>query len=456
MLNKNDIIELDITGMTHDGSGVGKACDIAVFVPATVIGDKAEVKILKVKKNYCYGKLIKLLRPAECRTEADCDTFLQCGGCTYRHISYDSELEIKLQKVLDTMERIGGIRLPNCTIVGSDKVNGYRNKGQYPVGRDKDGKPCAGFYAVNSHRIVSNIHCRLSPDCFAEALQTVLDFVSDYGISVYDEKSKSGLLRHIYLRYAEMTDELMVCLVINGNSLPCSDKLIQALTEKLPQVKSVALNINRRDTNCILGDKCKVIYGSPYITDVLCGLKFKLSPLSFYQVNRSQAEKLYLNAAEYAAPTGDETLLDLYCGTGTIGLTMADKVKKLIGAEIVQQAVEDARANAKENKIGNAEFICADAFKAAQVLKERDVKPDIVLLDPPRKGCSPELVELIANRFCPDRVVYISCDVATLARDSAIFRENGYTITKATAFDLFPRTPHVETVVLMSKNDSGK
>ena len=446
-MRKNDEIEIEITDMSAEGSGIGRYDGMAVFVPCTAVGDRVRALVLKVKKTYAFGKLLAVISPSPDRIENDCLSFNRCGGCVYRHISYTSECRIKSGKVYEAVKRIGGVDLKPQEIIGSDTPDRYRNKAQYPVAQDGT----LGFYAFHSHRIIPCGECALQPEIFGKITAAVTGWIRERGVSVYNEETHKGLLRHIYLRLAEKTGEIMAVAVINGESLPFSDDFVERLLSVCGEnLKSVQLNINREKTNVILGNKCKLLYGEEYITDILCGVKVRLSPLSFYQVNRATAENLYAKAAEYAEPDG-KTVLDLYCGAGTIGLSMAHKAKRIIGAEIVPEAIEDAKYNARLNGIENAEFICADAAKAAKLLNEKDLKPDVIILDPPRKGCSPELIDTVAKDFHPERVVYVSCDPATLARDIKLFSEKGYTLKEYTPVDMFPRTAHVETVALLSQ-----
>ena len=446
-MQKNDEIEIEITDMTDEGSGIGRFQGMAVFVPCTAVGDKALVRLLKVKKTYAYAKLLKIIVPSPDRTENDCPAFPRCGGCVYRHISYSAELKIKYSRVYEAVKRIGGVDLKPREIIKSDSPDRYRNKAQYPVAEDG----ALGFYSFHSHRIAPLNGCALQPEIFDKIAAVITDWVRENGVSVYNEQSHRGLLRHIYIRLAEKTGEIMVVAVVNGEKLPFADDLINRLLSVCGEnLKSVQLNINREKTNVILGDKCKVLYGGEYITDILCGVKLRLSPLSFYQVNRATAEKLYKKAAEYAAPDG-KVILDLYCGAGSIGLSMAKHARQIIGAEIVPEAVNDARFNADLNGIENAEFICADAAKAAKELSERGISPDAVILDPPRKGCSTELIGTVAESFRPERVVYVSCDPATLARDIKLFSEKGYSLIEYTPVDMFPRTAHVECCALLCR-----
>lgn len=454
MLSKNDIIPLKITSTTAEGSGVGKTEDgVAVFVPLSAVGDELTVRILKVKKTYAFGKIEEIIFPAESRTQPDCPYFSKCGGCVWRHISYDEEYRLKRQKVADAVERIGGIKTEIKPIISSEKTLRYRNKAQLPVAVSKEGVLQMGFYAFHSHRIIDCADCLLQPEIFNSVMRITRDFMRKTDNDCYDERSGKGRLRHLYIRYGELTDELMVCYVVNGNGLKQEDVLVKMLRDGLPNLKTVIINSNREKTNVILGRKNRTIFGSGFITDKLCGLTFRISPFSFWQINRAQAERLYEKAREYAALTGSENVLDLYCGTGTIGLTMAKSCKQLIGVEIIEDAVRDAEQNAAVNSICNARFICADAETAASQLESEGVRPDVVVLDPPRKGCGEALVKTI-GKMSPDRIVYVSCDPATLARDLKYFEEQGYKTLDVTPVDMFPRTAHVEAVVMMSRKNT--
>lgn len=449
-LKKNDSIELEITGYTAEGSGVGRYENIAVFVPLAAVGDRLRVKILKTAKTYAFGKLEQILSPSPDRVRQDCSQFAKCGGCVYRHIDYAAELRAKEQRVRDAVERIGGFRdLPIRSIVGSANPDHYRNKAQLPIGKAAGKGITLGFYASHSHRLIPCEECFLQPAAFTAAMRAFQEWAIKTGEDVYNEATGKGRLRHLYLRQAGATGEIMVCVVVNGNGVHQEPELVELLRKNVPGLKSVIINVNRERTNVVLGKKCRTVWGEDTITDMLCGLKFHISPLSFYQVNRDQAERLYTIAGEYAGLTGGETLLDLYCGTGTIGLSMAKKAGKVIGVEIVEQAVEDAKRNAERNGIANAEFLCADAAKAADMLKNRGVRPDVVVLDPPRKGCDSSLIETVV-KMGPERVVYVSCDPATLARDLKIFAQQGYVPKELTPVDMFPRTSHVESIVLMT------
>ena len=454
MLSKNDIIQLNITSLTSDGDGVARTDEgIVVFVPNTATGDIIDARILKVKKNVAYARVEEIVVPSTDRIEPDCPVSRQCGGCVYRHISYEAELAAKRQKVVDCVTRIGklnGELVKN--IIPSKNIDGYRNKAMIPVGLDKNGEVIMGFYARHSHRIVPCRNCRLSPEIFNRIADDFYHFISHRPQTVYTPQNRGGI-RHLYLRYAESTGDVMVCIVAGKRHFEDDLILYDSLKEKHPQIKSIVVNINPDDTNVILGKKCYTVYGEDCITDTLCGLRFDIAPRSFYQVNRAQAERLYGVAKDYAQLTGQETLIDLYCGTGTIGLSMAGDCKRLIGVEIIPEAIENANANAQRNGISNARFICADATEAAAKLKGEGITPDVIIVDPPRKGLTPELIDTIAQ-MDPDRVVYVSCDPATLARDLKIFIEKNYSIKEITPVDLFPRTSHVESVVIMSRNNA--
>ncbi|MEE3450187.1 MAG: 23S rRNA (uracil(1939)-C(5))-methyltransferase RlmD [Acutalibacteraceae bacterium] len=450
MIKKNDIVALTIEDITGQGSGIGRIDGMAVFVPLTAIGDIINARILKVKKNYAYAKIENIITPSQSRITPDCGCYTKCGGCVFRHISYEEELKIKHRRVYDAVTRIGKIENFKMNyIVGAKNPNEYRNKSQIPFGYDKDHNIITGFYGTHSHRITGDGTCKLHPAEFDEITAIVNDWAKRYRVSVYDEINHSGLIRHLYLRYAAKNEQIMVCMVINGKKLPYKDELINELTKYSTKIKSIILNVNTEKTNVVLGKKCETLYGSDHITDILCELSFDISPLSFYQVNRDQAEVLYGIAKNYAAVGENDFLIDLYCGTGTIGLTMADKAKNVLGIEIIPQAIENAKKNAKMNGIDNAEFICSDAKTAAQDLAKKKTLPDVVVIDPPRKGCDKEVIESVCI-MNPKRIVYVSCDPETLARDLALFEEKGYKTKEVTPVDMFPRTQHVETVVLMT------
>lgn len=452
-MKKNQIVNVVIGDITSDGNGVGRIGDEVVFIPFSAVGDELKIQIVKVKKNFCYGKIVEILKPSPDRVDSDCAVFGKCGGCAFRHISYAAQCELKKKFVENNMRRIGGFKDFSCrpVISVSDRRDCYRNKAQYPVQLTDQNRVIAGFYSPRSHRVTECEFCRLQPPVFSEIVEAVKEYAESEKISVYNEVLHTGSLRHIYIRTAEATGEIMVVLVINAKKL----KNIEALLDKLKnllgeRLVSLQYNINTEKTNVILGKKCITVYGKDSIFDTLCGLEFRISPLSFYQVNRTVAELIYKKAAEYAEPSG-KIVLDLYCGAGTIGMSMADRAKQVIGVEIVKEAVEDAVFNAQKNQVENIRFICDDACGAAKLMKSEGIKPDVIIIDPPRKGCDEALLKIIANDFECDRIVYVSCDSATLARDCKILSELGYALKEATPADLFPATAHVETVVLLSK-----
>lgn len=452
LINKNDEIKLRIDALTNLGSGIGRYNDMAVFVDGTAVGDEIIAHIIKVKKNYAVGKIAKILKPSKDRILCDCEVASQCGGCAYRHISYEAELREKKKAVTDVMQRIGGVDFEAKEILHINTPSRYRNKAQIPVALDKEGNITAGFYSKRSHRVIGSEDCLLQMPQFKNIVATIKRYIAENPVTIYDENTQKGLIRHIYLRRARVTGEIMVCLVTNGNALPKKDRLIKALTDCDENIKSIILNINKKDTNVVLGDECVILWGKEYIEDVLCGLRFRISPLSFYQVNPEGTEILYGKAREYAGLTKGETLLDLYCGAGTIGLTMAENAKQVIGVEVIPEAIENAKENAEINGITNSRFICDDASGASKTLFEEGIRPDVVVLDPPRKGCSRDVLEIVAA-MNPNRVVYVSCDPATLARDCKIFSELGYTVKEYTAVDMFPRTTHCETVALLVREN---
>ncbi len=448
-LKKNDEIKLNIDSVTPLGSAVGRYEGMAVFVRNAVPGDEILVRIIKTSKNYAVGIVKNIITPSPERIESDCPVSDKCGGCSFRCMSYSSELEAKKDFVQQNVRRIGGLDFEVEKIIGADEICFYRNKAQYPV-RIENGDFTAGFYAFKSHRVIPAFSCMLQPKEFADGLKAFEKWALESGVSSFDEKNGRGLLRHIYFRKAFATGQIMACAVINGKNIPNPDLLISLLQQALPGLKSVAVNINLKNTNVILGNKTNIIWGDDKITDILLGKKFVISPESFYQVNHNQCEKLYSCAAELAGLTGSETVLDMYCGAGTIGLTLADNCKQLYGVEIVESAVNNARENAQINGINNAEFICADAFEGAKILTRKGVKPDVVIVDPPRKGCQKELFDIIEN-LGAKKIVYVSCNSATLARDLQILNAKGYRLKHLQAVDLFPRTAHVEAVCSVVK-----
>ena len=453
-LQKNQILTLRIERLSSDGSGVAHSADgEAVFVPGTAPGDEARVRIVKDCGRYAFGILDELLTPSPDRIPVDCPVAGPCGGCSLRHLDYAAELRAKQESVLDAFRRIGGLEVPVLDILPSPDVDRYRNKVQFPVGIDKNGVPCIGFYAGRTHRIVPCPDCKLQPSVLNEIGNALCAFFAQQVIRPYDEQSGKGLVRHIFLRRGAHSGQIMVCLVCTRAKLPHAEQLCTALRGQFPAISTILLNVNAKNTNVILGSENHILYGPGYIEDTLCGVPVRLGPLSFYQVNTLAAERLYGVAAQYAQLTPDDTLLDLYCGMGTIGLSMAGQCRELIGVEIVPEAIESAKANAArmgEAVAAKSRFFCADAGQAATQLAAEGLHPDIVMLDPPRKGCDEATLSAVV-RMAPRRVVYVSCNPATAARDAAWLEKNGYHTEKVQPVDLFPRTKHCEAVLLLSK-----
>ena len=457
-MQKNDELILKIEDMGVDGAGIGKADGMTFFVKDAVIGDVVRAKVMKLKKTYGYARLMELLEASPDRVEPKCPYYRQCGGCQIQALSYEKQLEFKERKVRNNLERIGGFsEIPMEPIVGMEEPYHYRNKAQFPVGTDKDGHIVTGFYAGRTHTIIPNRDCALGLPVNREILDLVIDFMEKYHVSAYDEKTGKGLVRHVLIRCGFTSKEKMVCLIINGKSLPHSEKLVEAL-RKIDGMTSISINCNTERTNVILGRKTVVLWGQEYITDQIGEISYEISPVSFYQVNPVQTEKLYGLALEYADLHGEETVWDLYCGIGTISLFLAQKAKQVYGVEIIPQAIENAKRNAVKNGIENAEFFVG---KSEEVLPEfyekeaaagRKAHADVIVVDLPRKGCDEKLLETIV-KMAPDRVVYVSCDSATLARDLKILCENGYELKRARAVDQFCHTVHTESVCLMERKD---
>ena len=448
---KNDIVTLEIVDCGTDGEGIGKADGFTVFVKDAVIGDTVKAKIMKAKKNYGYGRLMEILKPSPYRVDPICPSARQCGGCQLQAVSYEEQKAFKEKKLRGHLERIGGFKeLPMEPLIGMDEPYHYRNKAQFPVGRNKEGRIVTGFYAGRTHAIIENRDCALGIPQNKEVLDRVIAHMEKYNIAPYDEMTGKGLVRHIFVRYGFFTGELMVCLIINGQDLPHQKEMVEKLGE-IPGMTSISLNINKKRNNVILGDKVKTIWGKEYITDKIGDISYEISPLSFFQVNPHQTWKLYSKALEYADLHGEETVWDLYCGIGTISLFLAQKAKFVRGVEIVSAAIEDARRNARLNEIDNVEFFVG---KAEEVLpreyEKNGVYADVIVVDPPRKGCDEMLLKTIL-KMQPKRVVYVSCDSATLARDLRFLCDNGYELKKVCGVDQFPQTVHVETVVLLSQ-----
>ena len=451
-VNKGDMLTLEITDLNNLGCGVGRAADgRAVFVKGAVSGDTVACQVIKVNKSFLVARLDSVLIPSPHRLDSEfCSAPLACGGCVYRHISYEHELELKQNYVKNAFRKAG---LSDVTVLPTkhtDETSGYRNKAQYPTVSTKNGVR-AGFFASKTHNIIPCEQCMIQNPDFAPIVKAVCRFADKAGWSVYDEVNGRGLLRHIYLRIGEITKQIMLCLVINGDSIPQKESFIAEITSEFPNITGILLSVNKKNTNVVLGDKFITLHGNDYIEDILCGLRFRVSVDSFYQVNRKGAELLYGLAREAASLQGGEVLMDLYCGTGTIGLSMAGSVRKLCGVEIVDAAVDCARENAKRNGVENAEFFCADAGDKEVILKAAGgTRPDVVVIDPPRKGSTKELVDCLAELGVP-KVVYVSCDPDTLARDCAWFSAAGYSVGEVQPVDMFPRTGHVESVVCLTR-----
>lgn len=449
---KNDLLTVTIEDMGHDGEGIGKVDGYTVFVKDTVIGDKVQAKIMKAKKNYGYARLVEIMEPSKDRVEPRCAYARQCGGCQIQALSYEKQLAYKQQKIANNLIRIGGFQkeeIPMQPIIGMEDPYHYRNKAQFPVGCDKEGHLIAGFYAGRTHSIISNRKCYLGVEVNEQILNLVLAHMETYDIPAYDETTGKGLVRHVLIRYGFQSKEIMVCLVVNGSRIPGAEDLIAKLRE-IPGMTSISLNINKKRSNVILGDKVKTIWGQEYITDKIGDISYEISPLSFFQVNPKQTWKLYSKALEYADLHGEETVWDLYCGIGTISLFLAQQAKFVRGVEIVPAAIDDAKRNAQINNIENVEFFVG---KAEEVLpreyEKNGVYADVIVVDPPRKGCDEMLLKTIL-KMQPKRVVYVSCDSATLARDLRFLCDNGYELKKVCGVDQFPQTVHVETVCLLS------
>lgn len=446
---KNDLVTVKIEDMGHDGEGIGKAEGYTLFIKDTVIGDVVEAKIMKMKKNYGYARLVRVLAASKDRTEPKCSVARACGGCQLQFLTYEKQLEFKKNKVVGNLERIGGFSdISVEKVMGMENPWRYRNKAQFPVGKDKEGNLITGFYAGRTHSIIPNTNCYLGVEVNEEILNAVLDYMRENHVEPYDEVTGKGLVRHILIRYGFKTKEIMVCIIINGRKIPNAAGLVEKLKD-ISGMTSITLNVNTKRNNVILGNEILSLWGKEYITDYIGEVKYQISPLSFYQVNPVQTEKLYGTALEYAGLTGKEIVWDLYCGIGTISLFLAQKAQKVYGVEIVPAAIEDARKNAEINGIDNAEFFVG---KAEEVLpakyKEDGVYADVIVVDPPRKGCDGALIETMLS-MKPERIVYVSCDSATLARDLKVLCEKEYQVEKVAVCDMFPGSVHVETVVLM-------
>ena len=448
-LHRGDPLQVSIETATIDGSGVARVDGQVVFVPGALPGERCSVRIAHVGRSAVFAQLLSVLTPSAHRVEPDCPYFPRCGGCALRHMDYEQELALKQAHVQSCLTRIGGQTISALPITGAAQTDGYRNKVQFPV-QEQDGRPVAGFFSGKTHRVIPVRHCRIQPDCADAIRGAVLSWMEQYHIRAYDEQTHTGYIRHIYIRFGAESGQILVCIVANCAQLPKKKQLVTALLAAEPGITTIVFSPNTKKGNTVLGTEFHPLYGDGTITDTLCGLQFRLSAPAFYQVNHAQAERLYEKAVQLAGLTGNETVLDLYCGTGTITLCLARHAKKAIGVEIVPQAIEDAKFNAAQNGMENAEFFCMDAGQAAKMLADRHIRPDVIVVDPPRKGVSADVIEAI-SAMAPQRVVYVSCDPATLARDLKLLTAAGYTLQTAEAFDLFPRCAHVETVALLSR-----
>lgn len=449
-VKKGDNIELQIAGLGSSGEGVGRYDGFTVFVHGALPEETVQAEITLVKKNYAVGKLIKIITASPDRVEPVCPVYADCGGCQLQHLSYAGQLSMKQQQVKDALTRIGHLDTEVLPVIGCNNPWNYRNKMQFPAASGAEGKISIGCYAAATHSVIDTGSCMIQKEANNEVLTTVRKWMQRYGISAYDEKTGKGLIRHVMSRVGVHSGEVMAVLITSAYDIPHKKELVEWLTKYVPNLVSVVQNINKKPTNIVMGNKTRVLYGQPTITDSLGALSFNISAQSFFQVNSEQAEKLYNKALEYAALSGNETVVDVYCGTGTISLYLAKHAGKVYGIEIVAPAIEDAKKNAQENNCHNAEFILGDAAEKLPQLLAEGVKPDVVVVDPPRAGCEQKVLKAIAD-VEPQRIVYVSCNPASLARDLAYLAERGYKAMAAQPVDMFPMTSHVETVVSLSK-----
>ena len=448
MLEKNKQYPATVTDYTAEGQGVAHVEGCAVFIPNAIAGEKYTVRIEKAGKTWAAGKIVEILEKSPHRVNRECPVAKLCGGCDFWHMDYAEEVRLKAERVKNALNRIGGESLQTVPILSAPTCHGYRNKAQYPVASQK-GRVYAGFFKAGTHSVVENEKCLILPTECDRVRKIVIDYVNHYRISAYDETTQKGLLRHIYVRRGAVSGQVLVCLVLNGRKLPHPEDLIGRL-KAVEGFTSLVLSVNTKAGNTVLGDESITLYGPGYIEDTLCGLEFRLSPRSFYQINHHQAQRLYEAAIAQGEITKEDLVLDLYCGVGTITLCMARAARKVIGVEVVEQAVTDAKENARRNQIENAEFFCGDAGKAALELEQQGIRPDVVVVDPPRKGLNGDTIEALSG-MSPRRIVYVSCDPATLARDVALLKERGYVLKNAQAADLFPRCSHVESIVCLTR-----
>jgi len=450
MLKNNEIYEAEITGYTSEGEGVARIDGEVVFIPGTIEGETCRFRIVNIGKTVAHGVLTEVVRPSDMRTELSCKYAERCGGCVFHHMKYEEELRQKAQRVLDALNRIGGQQLETVEITPSPSQCGYRNKAQYPVSTVK-GKPAAGFYQKRTHRVIPVENCGIEMETAEQVRRITVKWMNQYKIPAYDEQTGKGLVRHIYVRTGKVSGQVLACIVINGENAPKERELTEALRTGVPGLETVVLSINTKKGNTVLGNRFRTLYGNGTIEDVLCGYTFRLSPQSFYQINHDQAEQLYDCAVEFAGLSRENTVLDLYCGTGTITLCLAKRAGSAIGVEVVESAIHDAKENARRNGVENVRFFCADAGEAATQLAAEGTRPDVIVVDPPRKGLSADVIEAMV-KMTPEKIVYVSCDPATLARDVKLLAGE-YTLQKVKAFDMFPRCAHVETVCLMSRKE---
>ena len=443
-LQKNQIHTAQITGYASDGAGVCRICGRAVFVKNTIPGEVWDVRILKVTASAVYGRGEVCHTSSPARQEPPCPVYRKCGGCSLQHMAYDEELRMKLGRVNDALERIGGLDFRIAEILGAEQPEHYRNKAIYAVA-DVNGMAQKGFYRSSTHELVPVERCLLQSELADRAAETVCSWMNDHHFPAYSEASGKGTVRHIFTRVARYTQDAVLCIVTARGFGSLTEDLVQTLRSTCPELTGIVLCINKQKGNVVLDGDFHTLWGKAEMEDLLCGLRFEVAPQAFYQINPAQAERLYQKAVEYAVVSPSNQILDLYCGAGTITLCLAGRAGHVIGAEIVPEAIENAKQNAESNHIQNVEFLCADAGEAAQMLAQRGLKPDCITVDPPRKGLSPQAVEAILS-MAPKRIVYVSCDPGTLARDLKQFCANGYALTSGTAVDMFPHTPHVETV----------
>ena len=448
MLEKNGIYEAVITDYTAEGQGIAHIDGITVFIPNAIAGERVRVRIETVRKTWAAGKITEILEKSPHRVNRECPVAKLCGGCDFWHMDYQEETRLKAERVKTCLNRLAGEQLEEMPILAAPTCLGYRNKAQYPVA-SKKGRAYAGFFRAGTHQVVENSRCLILPQETDMVKDAVMDYVNQFHVSTYDEIAHRGLLRHIYVRRGAVSGQILVCLVTNGEKLPHTEQLVDRL-KKIPGFTTLVLSVNTKKGNAVLGDEFVTLYGPGFIEDTLCGLQFRLSPRSFYQVNHHQAQRLYQAAIDLAGITKKDLVLDLYCGVGTITLAMASSAGKVIGVEVIPQAVEDARDNARRNGIENAEFFCGDAGQAALELEKQGIRPDVITVDPPRKGLNADTIEAIC-RMSPRRLVYVSCDPATLSRDISLLKEQGFHLQSAQTADLFPRCAHVETVALLGR-----